>query len=358
MKKILLINFLLLSNILFAQTSIRIDNMEDIGWTWKGQPKVLINSSYVGGFSTLTDNPPNSSLFVSSDTSFRLLAIGTGSSAIEKDTLFYSNIVGLDPSIVYRVRFRVASIAIDATVNAAAGVDGTDYVQLEYSSNGGGSYQKEIKLVGSSNARWNFSNGTTINKNANGLLTNFISTTASPISTVELNLPIGINQLSVLIILVANANGESWFIDDVELLAVSALPVELLHFSGTLKNKSVELEWVTASETNNDYFIISKSTNGFDFIEIGTVDGSNTTTNLRNYNFIDYELFSGIIYYKLSQVDYDGTKKDYFPIAINNRVKNNKTVKLITNFLGQTVDGSYGGLKFYHYDDNTIEVSY
>ncbi len=90
--------------------------------------------------------------------------------------------------------------------------------------------------------------------------------------------------------------------------ASSILPVELTSFIGRPKIKTIDLLWVTASETDNDYFAIEKSSNGVDFEEITQVDGRGTTTSLNNYNWTDQSPNDGMNYYRLRQVDYNGDK--------------------------------------------------
>jgi fibronectin-binding autotransporter adhesin len=83
------------------------------------------------------------------------------------------------------------------------------------------------------------------------------------------------------------------------------LPIELVSFQGELSNNKVLLQWETASELNNDYFDIQKSTNGKDFFAIGRVRGAGTSKETHVYQFKDYELRQGRTFYRLLQVDYD-----------------------------------------------------
>ena len=76
--RILLI-LLLLVNASFAQTVVYSDNMEDAGWTWKGVPRVLLNSYYTGGNTGTTNVPINTNYFNSSDSCFALFGVGAGS---------------------------------------------------------------------------------------------------------------------------------------------------------------------------------------------------------------------------------------------------------------------------------------
>lgn len=334
-----------------SQTSIYIDNMESTGWTWKGIPKVLLNSYYTGGLSNPSDFPANSPLYSSSDSAFALFGVGLGSSAIEKDTLSYLNITGLNSGTYYQIRFKVCSIGINPSVNAAAGVDGSDYVQLEYSLNGGITFIKEMKFVGASNSMWGFSGGIQVTKTANGLLTTFTSSPTT--TTLALNLPVGITQLAFNIIMANNASGESWLIDDVELLSITSLPIELLSFDVDNYENNIRIFWSTASEVNNDYFIIYKSDDAFSFNEIGRIDGYGNSNFINQYEFHDKNLQNGIYYYKLVQVDFDGTFKEYAPVSIRlNQIE--PTLIKVYNLYGQEVDYDYPGIKFYYYSDQKI----
>lgn len=88
---------------------------------------------------------------------------------------------------------------------------------------------------------------------------------------------------------------------------IIVLPVSLASFSAEChENKSIKLSWTTYSEINNDYFIIEKSTNGFDYYETGTVDGSGNSAVLNNYEFYDTEISTRVFYYRLKQVNFNG----------------------------------------------------
>ncbi len=88
----------------------------------------------------------------------------------------------------------------------------------------------------------------------------------------------------------------------------SSLPVTWMAFEAfENEDQEVELYWSTASELNNDRFEIEKSFDGRTFHVIGQMVGNGTTNSLSDYQFIDTEPFNGINYYRLRQVDYDGT---------------------------------------------------
>ncbi|MEN0049190.1 MAG: DUF5050 domain-containing protein [Bacteroidota bacterium] len=84
------------------------------------------------------------------------------------------------------------------------------------------------------------------------------------------------------------------------------LPVELLSFKGLLKSKQVELTWQTASETNNEGFYIERSENGKSWKQLSFVKGAGTTVEQQNYSFLDEQALTGVSYYRLKQMDFDG----------------------------------------------------
>jgi hypothetical protein len=86
----------------------------------------------------------------------------------------------------------------------------------------------------------------------------------------------------------------------------SPLPVELLSFDAKAQGGLVKLDWITASEINNDYFTVERSRNGYDFNDLLTVDGNGSTSSVSNYTAYDEQPYSGVNYYRLRQTDFDG----------------------------------------------------
>lgn len=89
--------------------------------------------------------------------------------------------------------------------------------------------------------------------------------------------------------------------------AATTLPVELTAFDAEKLNETVDLTWETASEINNDYFEIQKSTDGENWHVIGTAEGAGNSVEISEYTFTDYDGCQSICYYRLKQVDFDGT---------------------------------------------------
>lgn len=87
--------------------------------------------------------------------------------------------------------------------------------------------------------------------------------------------------------------------------APSLLPVSLISFTGRSLNGANVLEWITASEVNNSYFTVQRSSDGIDFTDLGKVSGAGTSTIEHSYYYEDYSpLAEG--YYRLIQTDFNG----------------------------------------------------
>jgi hypothetical protein len=87
------------------------------------------------------------------------------------------------------------------------------------------------------------------------------------------------------------------------------LTVELINYTAKAKLNTAVLNWQTASEYNNKKFILSRSFNGTDFIEIGTVASLGNHKNSSNYSFTDINPAKGFNYYRLSWQDLNGKTK-------------------------------------------------
>lgn len=137
----------------------------------------------------------------------------------------------------------------------------------------------------------------------------------------------------------------------------TTLPVSLLSFDGNCFNGKNYLRWSTASEINNDYFTIEKSSDGIFFEPVAFIPGAGNSNEIINY---EYEFLAENVgetnYYQLKQTDFDGTftysdmisvkceenqTLAIFPNPANNIVSVNaaisiKTVSII-NYLGQVI---------------------
>jgi hypothetical protein len=95
---------------------------------------------------------------------------------------------------------------------------------------------------------------------------------------------------------------------------ISPLPVELTNFQSDCKIEGMILSWQTASEINNDYFEILKSADGLSFNLLATIQGSGNSSSIIDYEYTDIVGSASAAFYKIVQVDFDGTSKEYNPI--------------------------------------------
>ncbi|PCI98131.1 MAG: hypothetical protein COB15_06440 [Flavobacteriales bacterium] len=85
------------------------------------------------------------------------------------------------------------------------------------------------------------------------------------------------------------------------------LPVELLDFNAVIENNKVKTSWITSSEINNDYFSIQRSQDANTFEQIGTMQGAGNSSTPLNYVYYDNNPNQGLSYYRLKQVDFNGS---------------------------------------------------
>ncbi|MCI5056491.1 MAG: hypothetical protein MRY83_10310, partial [Flavobacteriales bacterium] len=98
----------------------------------------------------------------------------------------------------------------------------------------------------------------------------------------------------------------------------SPLPVELTDFVAYLEEGIVKLEWETATEINNDYFVVERSKDGDAFEVIANVDGAGNSNTVRNYEAEDADPYIGLSYYRLKQVDFNGKTTYTKLVPVNN----------------------------------------
>lgn len=84
------------------------------------------------------------------------------------------------------------------------------------------------------------------------------------------------------------------------------LPVSITDFNGFADGENNILKWTTMSETNNDYFVLERSSDGLNYMEIARVDGQGTTEETFQYTYTDAGVKTVRNYYRLRQVDFDG----------------------------------------------------
>ena len=111
----------------------------------------------------------------------------------------------------------------------------------------------------------------------------------------------------------------------------TVLPIKLLSFTADCDKQNVMLKWSTATETNNSYYSIQRSSNGINWLVVGKVPGLGNSSIQQNYSFTDKESYNGVSYYRLRQTDIDGQSETFKIIIINNCRKDHDELDIYPN---------------------------
>jgi hypothetical protein len=138
--------------------------------------------------------------------------------------------------------------------------------------------------------------------------------------------------------------GNDFAIDDISFALCpegAPMPVELTTFTARQKENAVSLNWSTSQEINNKYFQVERSADGnSNWTVLTTVNGAGNSQVINNYNAIDASPISGVNFYRLKQVDYDGNYK--FSKIINVRVNGQKTsISVLSNPFHNTLSVNF-----------------
>ena len=151
------------------------------------------------------------------------------------------------------------------------------------------------------------------------------------------SLPVG----NYIIVVDGNAGAEcDWIFTD--FIGGDPLPIELFKFDTELINhEKVKLTWLTATEINNDYFTIERSSDGNNWDELSIVNGAGNSSQIIQYQEWDLRPLYGVSYYRLKQTDFDGELTYSSIKVVNNNVlsdiklfPNPATVRLTVEFDG------------------------
>lgn len=313
MKNLLLILLISLAHTFHTQTyndTIAYDQMEDFSWGgnwWAGNPTT-------GFFTNASVSEPASAVIY-----------GSGGAADEYDWYSLPNIDTLKVGKEYKVKLHLGSYRFTST-GSFSGVDIDDYVDIQVSTDGGLTYNSEVRITGNNNAYWDF-NSKTISKVINGSVDIYTpagggdrTLLGDGYSIVELIFPLGTRQIAIDVLSVVDRAGEEWWMDDFFILGSgsgTSLPIDLICFGvGTNDLNQVVIEWSTASQINNDYFSIEKSMDIVEWEEVKKIPGAGNTNTQMDYRTIDTNPYKGISYYRLKQTDYDGEFEVFNPKVV------------------------------------------
>jgi len=127
-----------------------------------------------------------------------------------------------------------------------------------------------------------------------------------------------VNVINAIIIPNPSLNRVWSLVSNLSPMGPLPLPIELVDFKGKYVNEQSVLSWVTASEKNNDYFILERSEDAREFTQMGKIDGAGNSNSFLNYQFIDIKPINQVAYYRLKQVDFDGQFSNSNVIALRN----------------------------------------
>ena len=164
-----------------------------------------------------------------------------------------------------------------------------------------------------------------------------------------------VNRTGVLAANLTNA----FFVGSVNPI-ITPLPVTLLDFTAKAVNADVELQWETATETNNAYFVIERSADGANWKDLSRVDGHGNSVIEENYTSYDDAPLRGTSYYRLIQVDQDGHQTYSGVVSVNTGV-GLSTLSVYPNpavdqvvVTGSVMQGA--GVRLYNSAGRTVEV--
>jgi hypothetical protein len=141
------------------------------------------------------------------------------------------------------------------------------------------------------------------------------------------------------------------------------IPIELSMFMGSYSNDNIDLEWRTETETNNHHFDIQRaeSTNG-PWITRGFVNGNGNSTQARFYSFTDpvekdKHSTASSYWYRLRQVDFDGSTHEHEAIKINIIKPDVHGFKLHTAFPNPVTQGNVTTVSYEIPDQTPVSIS-
>jgi len=322
MKIKLLILLLSIMRIVNGQTfpdTVAYDQME--GYTWSGN--WWVGAATTGFFSNASKSAPASAVIY-----------GTGNANDEYDWYSLPNIDTLDPTQEYKVQLNVGSYRFTST-GPNSGIDASDYIDVQVSTDGGLTYLSEVRITGNNNAYWDF-NSKTVSKVVNGNVDIYTpagggdrTLAGDGYSIIELIFPLGTRQIAIDVLAVVDRAGEEFWFDDFFLLGSgsgTSLPIDLLSFTAEADGTSVDIDWIVESQVNNDYYVVENSIDCYEWKEVDRLPGDGNCNTPKLYELKDLYPHIGLSYYRLRQVDYDGNSKTFYPVSVN--VENEKTIGL------------------------------
>ena len=213
--------------------------------------------------------------------------------------------------------------------------------------------------------------GVTVNLNETANQTTLIATTSSTNASCssnfstwymwEVDLFSTYDGVAYIQILASTVMGgpTSVYLDDVTITYTTpvSLPIELLFFKAYAHATHNSLKWCCATETMNWYFTVYRSEDGVVWVPIITQPGAGTTSHQTCYQHVDYRVSDTIVYYKLTQTDFDGSEHEFDIISTYNPITP-KHILYVVDISGRYVGEGYVGWVVEVYSDSSTRLMY
>ncbi|MBK9421110.1 MAG: hypothetical protein IPN44_08655 [Flavobacteriales bacterium] len=126
-------------------------------------------------------------------------------------------------------------------------------------------------------------------------------------------------------------------------LDCTVLPVELLDLSATARTPVIDVDWATATEHNSDHFAVQRSMDNLHFESIGLVSAAGNSEQRLEYRFTDTKPVTGWNYYRLKQVDMNGSAELSFVVSANMDAKSSEKPILYPNPVEDVLNVQWSG---------------
>jgi hypothetical protein len=231
--------------------------------------------------------------------------------------------------------FKLQAFSLNRTND---GMDAADYVRVEVSPDGGLTWMNTLEVRGLDNSWWSYDASGSANANYDG--DNIPATTSAiiannnnpsgPGTVVVRNLPVGISNLKIRISL-SCGNDERWVIDDVLLNRTTngPLPVNFANVNAKQTGNNIAISWSNLTESDINYYIVERSTDGSNFAAIGKVQPKANDYRKQDYSFTDVTP-NQTNFYRIKAVEYNSNIKSSVILKISSG-KMNKEISVYPN---------------------------
>ncbi len=315
--------------------------------------------SLTAGNTTSSSGSPNNAKYYAETTgsyAWNLVNSGTG---ITSQSMVLRNVRFATGSTGNSICFLLTALSN----NPNNGMKAADNVQVEISPDYGTTYYPVLTVTGNHNATNGsngFSNGvvwgyqdnaiapgsltatTTFDgTNPSAPATTYVPALATTISANTNNsnvtgaggygkVSIAITNAPNVVMRVTMTNSVSqqvWGIDNVQVFSSgpSALPVELSRFAAAPSAAGVGVQWATASEKNSAWFEVQRSADGATYATLGKIAAQGSSSTAREYSYADTRPLAGMAYYRLHQVDLDGSSAFSPVVLVRSRASGGET---------------------------------